>query len=103
MGCGSECNCFILFKDSIPWYSLQLLTIAWGICLTIFGSSRRSVLRSGAGLRRPVKAEQMALTPEDDDKDTTAKTVQGTTLEVQDLSLPHQAEVPSRALNTWRF
>ncbi|CAK9115024.1 unnamed protein product [Durusdinium trenchii] len=81
--------------DSIPWYSLQLLTIAWGICLTIFGSSRRSVLRSGAGLRRPVKAEQMALTPEDDDKDTTAKTVQGTTLEVQDLSLPHQVNSES--------
>lgn len=47
---------------SLLWYSLQLITVLWGLCITMFGSSRRSVLSTGAGLCRPVRAEQMGQT-----------------------------------------
>eukprot|EP00438_Fugacium_kawagutii_P013964 Skav202192 [mRNA] locus=scaffold191:13755:17530:- [translate_table: standard] len=37
--------------DSLAWYILQVLTILWGLGITVFGCSRQAVLRSGSGVK----------------------------------------------------
>lgn len=42
--------------DSLPWYILQVLTILWGLGITVFGCSRQAVLRSGSGVKALIVA-----------------------------------------------
>ena len=89
--------------DSIPWYIMQILTVLWGLCIIAYGSSRRSVLRSGAGLRKPQKAEllpptnQPAGTEGVKDVQHSTSRPDGGEAVVQDVSLPNQIPETAQA------
>lgn len=90
--------------ESIPWYVMQIFTLIWGLCLIAFGSSRRSVISCGAGLRQPQKllpptldtaepaepAEDVQSTKKGSEEQGVADAAAGGV--VQDISLPNQME-----------